>query len=260
MLKLWLTQLRKLFARTDVKCILGIFGLLPLGVAVLISMESGIVQIGDSVFSAMGYGSVLVGLLNSLLLISVTMALTVTALVSREIDTGLDCMYIPKVRSRGQLILTKMAALDVLTVAVYAVMLLSALAGWFFFLKGSDFGSDAIWGASRDENITLMYTFLGSFFETLVMTRVFLVFSLLFKYGKAIVFNFVSVVSFKLLANIEKIRDFIPSYLGGGTRLMELTGEELVRGSVRDLSVLAVYALVLSLVGCILYRRMDLSR
>ncbi len=262
MLKLCLAQLKKLFYRTDVKWILTILALLPFGIAMLISMESGIVQIGESVFTVMGYGSVVVGLLNSLLLISVTVALVATALISKEIDTGLDSMYVTKVRSRGQIILSKMIALDLLIVSMFVLMLLSSIIGWFVFLKNSPFGTDVFWSVQedRDEIFTLIYTVVGPFFETLVMVRVYTLFSLLFKYGKAIIFNFVTVVLFKLLANIEQIRLWIPSYIGGGTHLMEYTGDTLLHNGLYSLALLAGYAVVLTIVNHFLYKRIDLSR
>ena len=74
MFRLICVQYKKVFLRNDVKWILIIFTILPILISFLISIESGIIQIGDSVFSAMGYASVVVGLLNSLLLISVLIA------------------------------------------------------------------------------------------------------------------------------------------------------------------------------------------
>lgn len=260
MIKLFLVQLKKLFLRTDVKWILAVFALLPFGIALLISMESGIIQIGSSVFTAMGYASVVVGLLSSLLLISVTVALTATSLVSKEIDTGLDCIYIPKVKSRGHILLSKLAAMDVLVTAIYVVLVLSAVAGWFLFLKESAFGTDIFLSEDKDEAFTLLYTVAGSFFETLVMTRIFILFSLLFKYGKAIIFNFVSIVLFKLLANIEQLQAWLPSYIGGGAGLAGYAGEELIRQGLYGIGLLAAYAVVLGIVDYILYRRMDLAR
>ncbi len=260
MLKLLSVQLKKLFLRTDVICILGVFALLPFGIALLISMESGIVQIGESVFSAMGYSSVVVGLLNSLLLISVTVALTVTSVVSKEIDTGLDSMYITKVKARGKLLLSKSMALDVMILLIFGLLIVSSLLGWLFFLKGTEFGSDFIWSSDSDENFTLVYTFIGSLFETLVMARVYTMFSLMFKYGKAIVFNFVTIVVLKLLANIEALQLWIPSYIGSGMHLAEYTGGTLMRYGVFGIGLMFAYILALSLVNYWIYHKMDLSR
>lgn len=262
MFKLYLVQLRKLISRTDVRWLLAVFAALPFGIAALIAAESGIVQIGDSVFTAMGYGSVVIGLLNSLLLISVTVALITTSVVSKEIDTGLDSMYVTKVESRGHMILTKMAALDLFIVTVFLMLVLSSILGWLVFLKDSSYGTDVFWavGGDRDEIFTLIYTVAGSFFEILVMVRLYTLFSLLFKYGKAIIFNFVSVVVFKLLANIDKLQLWIPSYIGGGTHLMEYTGNELIGKGLAGIGILVGYAAVLSVINYFIYKHMDLSR
>ena len=260
MLRLFFVQLKKLFLRTDVKWILAVFALLPFGIAALIAAESGIIQIGNSVFSAMGYASVVIGLLNSLLLINVSAALTSASLVSREIDSGLDSMYVAKVRSRGQLLLSKLAAMDMLIFAIFLALLTSAVAGWFVFLRNSPFGTEIFFSEDRDEMFTLVYTVAGSLFEALAMSRVFILFSVLFKYGKAVIFNFVSIVVCKLMANIELLRMWVPAYLGAGTFLAEYSGRELVEKGLYGIAVLAAYALVLGIVDYIIYRRMDLSR
>lgn len=260
MFRLLFAQLRKLFLRTDVKWILAVFALLPFGIAFLISAESGIIQIGNSIFTAMGYASVVVGLLNSLLLISVSVALTAASLVSREIDSGLDNMYVAKVRSRGQILLSKLAAMDALIYTIFLALTASAVAGWFLFLKDSPFGTEVFWSKDKDEMFTLLYTVVGSLFETLAMSRVFILFSVLFKYGKAVIFNFVTIVVLKLLANIELLQKWIPSYIGAGTHLVEFTGDKLIREGLQSLALLAIYAFVLSIVDYIIYRRMDLSR
>lgn len=262
MMSVYMVQLRKLFSRGDVRWIVGIFALLPFAIAFLIAQESGVVQIGDSVFTAMGYSSVVVGLLNSLLLVSVTVALVTTAVIAKEIDTGLDGVYVTKVHSRGQLILSKMAALDLLSVAVFAAMLISAIVGWLVFLKDSPYGTDAIWSAQGDgdETFMLLYTVLGSFFETLVLIRLYTLMSLLFKYGKAIVFNFATVVVFKLLGNIEAVQRWIPSYIGEGTYLLTYAGDKLLLNGVLGLGVLFGYALVLTGINYLVYKHMDLAR
>ena len=259
-MNIYTTQLRKLFCRTDVKWILLAFTVLPFGIAALIFAESGIVQIGNSVFTAMGYSSVVVGLLNSLLLISVTVALATTSLVSKEIDTGLDGMYVTKVRARGQILLSKMLALDVLCATIFLVLLLSSLAGFCVFLMNSSYGMKAIATTNFEETFTLVYTILGSFFESLVMVRVFTLVSLLFKHSKALVFSYMTVVGFKLLGNIEVLQRWIPSFLGAGTHLYEYKGAELALNGVTSLGILIGYAVILSLVNYVLYRNMDLSR
>ncbi len=259
-MNIYTTQLRKLFLRTDVKWILLAFGVLPFGIAALIFAESGIIQIGDSVFTAMGYSSVVVGLLNSLLLISVTVALSTTSLVSGEIDKGLDGMYVTKVRSRGQILLSKMIALDVLCIAIFLALLLSSLAGFCAFLMNSSYGTKAIATANFEEAFTLVYTILGSFFESLVMVRVFTLVSLLFKHSKALVLSYMTVVGFKLLGNIEVLQRWIPSYLGAGTHLYTYQGSELALAGVSSIGILLGYAVVLSLINYFLYRKMDLAR
>ena len=83
---------------------------------------------------------------------------------------------------------------------------------------------------------------------------------LLFKYGKAIVFNFATVVVFKLLGNIEAVQRWIPSYIGEGTYLLAYTGDKLLLNGVLGLGVLFGYALVLTGINYLVYKHMDLAR
>ena len=101
MLKSISTQIKKVFCRSDVKTSIAVFALIPVAIAFLISIESGIIQIGDSVFSAMGYASVIIGLLKSLFLIGGIIALISTAVISKEIDSGLDCSYFTRMKNRN---------------------------------------------------------------------------------------------------------------------------------------------------------------
>lgn len=260
MFRLVCVQCKKVFLRNDVRWILAIFAILPILISFLISIESGIIQIGDSVFTAMGYASVVVGLLNSLLLVSVTMALTSTSVISKEIDSGLDCMYVTKVRHREHIIASKIATLDMLVVATFAVLVVSALIGWYAFLRNSPFGTDIFWSDDKDESFMLLYTVVGSFLEMIVMTKMYVLFSLLFKYSKAIVFNFVTIVLLRLLANIEQISKWIPSYIGAGTDLYGYVGNELLQHGMSNVALLLSYAIVISVIDYFIYMKIDLCR
>lgn len=260
MFRLICVQYKKVFLRNDVKWILIIFTILPILISFLISIESGIIQIGDSVFSAMGYASVVVGLLNSLLLISVLMALIATSVVSKEIDSGLDCMYVTKVRKRERIILSKVVILDMLVIIIFVVLVVSAILGWYLFLRNTSYGMDILWSDDKDESFLLLFTVIGSFLETLVMTNVYVMFSLFFKYSKAIVCNFVTIVLFRLLANIEQINKWIPSYIGDSTGLYTYTGMELVQHGVANIVLLLSYAIVFLVIDYMIYKKIDLCR
>ena len=260
MLKLLRAQLIKVFLRNDVKSVLIIFAVLPISISFLISIESGIIQIGDSVFTGMGYASIVVGLLNSLLLINVTMALIATSLVSKEIDCGLDSMYITKVKKRENIVVSKLVILDTVALILFAVLIFSAISGWFIFLKDSSFGKPYIFSSDRDENILLIYTIISSFLEIVVMNKIYVLFSMLFKYGKAVVFSFLTIVVFKLLTNIEQIRDWFPCYIGSGLSLQGYSGEELIFRGLRGIVLLIFYAAAVFFINYCIYKKMDLSR
>ena len=200
----------------------------------------------------MGYASVVVGLLNSLLLISVSMALIATSVVSKEIDSGLDCMYVTKVRKRESIILSKVVILDMLVIMIFLVLVISAILGWYIFLRNTTYGMDILWSDDKDESFLLLFTVIGSFLETLVMTNVYVMFSLFFKYNKAIVFN--------LLANIEQINKWIPSYIGDSTGLYTYTGIELIQHGLINMVLLLSYAIVFLLIDYMIYKKIDLCR
>lgn len=260
MIKLCMVQLQKVFLRNDVKCVLTFFLLAPISIAFLISIESGIIQIGDSVFTAMGYVTVVIGLMKSLLLVSVSVALITTLVVSKEIDIGLDSMYLAKVSGRRQLIISKIVSIDILVFLIFLVLFTSAVFGWMIFLKNSSFGSDIFFVDDADISLYLIVTVISAFFETLMMASLFTLFSILFKYGKAIVCAFLSIVILKLFANIEFVKEWIPAYLGDGANLMGLDGDELISRGIMNLCILIVYTTVLVIADCIIYRKIDFSR
>ena len=142
----------------------------------------------------------------------------------------------------------------------FLVFFLSALAGFYLFLVDSPYGMKAFTTSDFDDTFTLLYTVLGCFFEALVMVRLFTLASLFFKYGKALVFSYMTVVGFKLLSNIEALQRWVPSYLGAGTHLYEYSGSELVSTGVASLGLLLGYEVILSIVNYFLYRNMDLAR
>lgn len=97
-MKILKMQLQKNFSRSDVRIAFFVFCAVPFAIAFMISMKSGVIDIGTSVFSAMGYTSVILGLLKSLLLIGGVTALIVTAIVSKEIDSGLDNIFLSRLK------------------------------------------------------------------------------------------------------------------------------------------------------------------
>ena len=106
----------------------------------MISMKSGVIDIGTSVFSAMGYTSVILGLLKSLLLIGGVTALIVTAIVSKEIDSGLDNIFLSRLKKRENLLISKMFTIDIFITLVFALLIVGCVLGWLVFLRDTELG------------------------------------------------------------------------------------------------------------------------
>lgn len=68
------------------------------------------------------------------------------------------------------------------------------------------------------------------------------------------------IVVLKLLANIEQIRGWIPSYIGGATGLYEYAGNELSQQCLENLGILLGYVILLCIIDYWVYKKIDLSR
>ncbi len=260
MLKSISTQIKKVFCRSDVKTSIAVFALIPVAIAFLISIESGIIQIGDSVFSAMGYASVIIGLLKSLFLIGGIIALISTAVISKEIDSGLDCSYFTRMKKQEYLYVCQNISMLCFVTLIFAFLLISSIVGWGIFLKDTEFGNSVFLSSDKDEAILLIFSILSAYLEMIMMSELFCFVSLLFKYSKAIIANLVIIVAIKLLSNIEALQRWVPSYIGDGTGLFEYSGNELISRGFEGISVLLVYTILFAIIGLITYRKMDLVR
>lgn len=253
-------QIKKVFSRADVKTSVAVFFLIPVLVAFLISIESGVIQIGNSVFSAMGYASVIIGLLKSLFLIGGIIALISTAIVSKEIDNGLDCTYFTKLKRQEYLFVSKNIALIFFVTCIFLAMLVASVAGWFVFLRDTDYGSTIFLSDDKDEALLLIFSIISAYLEMITMCELFCLISLLLKYSKAIVVNLVVIVGMKIISNIEVIQRWLPAFIGDATGLFEFTGEVLILRGLEGIAVLFLYAIILAVTGLITYRKMDLVR
>lgn len=253
-------QIKKVFSRADVKTGVAVFFFIPILVAFLISIESGVIQIGNSVFSAMGYASVIIGLLKSLFLIGGIIALISTAIVSKEIDNGLDCTYFTRLKRQEYLFVSKNIALIFFVTCTFLAMLVASVAGWFVFLRDTDYGSTIFLSDDKDEALLLVFSIISAYLEMITMCELFCLISLLLKYNKAIVVNLVVIVGMKILSNIEAIQRWLPAFIGDATGLFAFTGEELILRGLEGIAVLCLYAIILFMIGLITYRKMDLVR
>lgn len=255
-----LMQIKKVFWRSDVLISLLIFALIPFVIAYLISIKSGIIQIGNSVFSTMGYASVIIGLLKSLFLIGGIVALVASSVVAKEIDSGLDCSYFTKLKKQEYLFVAKSLALFCFITLIFLALILSSAAGWYVFLRNTDYGNSLFTSNDTDKAAFLLLSMAGAFLEMLTMCELFCVMSLLFKYSKAVLVNLSLLVLMKLLANIESLQRWVPSFIGDGSGMMQFSGRELVSRGTEGLIILFIYACVLVIAGTIIYRKMDLVR
>lgn len=260
MLKIIGAQMKKVFCRSDVRTSILVFAIIPVGIAFLISIESGIIQIGDSVFTAMGYTSVIIGLLKSLFLIGGIIALISTAVISKEIDSGLDCSYFTRIKRQEYLFISKNVSMLFFVTIIFILLLISSVIGWGIFLRDTEFGSSIFLSNDKDESLLLVFSILNAYLEMIMMLELFCLLSLFFKYSKAIIANLVIMVAIKLLANIEVLQRWVPSCIGDGKGLFEYSGNELICRGLEGVSVLLMYTVLFAVIGLITYRKMDLVR
>ncbi|MGI5889005.1 MAG: hypothetical protein ACOX6J_06505 [Oscillospiraceae bacterium] len=260
MIRTFRMQMAKVFHRADVITCIAVFFLIPLLIAFLISIRSGIIQIGDSVFSAFGYASVIIGLLKSLFLLGGIIVLITTSVVSREIDTRLDCTFFTKLGKQEHLFISKNMAVDCAIFCIFASLIVSSLLGWLIILRDTEFGSTVILAEDRDEGRQLIFSIVSAFLEMIAAEKIAAFISLLMKYSRAVIVNLVIIIGIRILANIETIRRWNPSFIGDGTGLFEFTGDKLMERGFEGVAVLLIYAAVFAAAGTIAYRKMDLVR
>ena len=260
MTKVIIMQIRKVFARADVKTSTVVFFLIPILVAFLISRKSDIIQIGDSVFSAMGYASVIIGLLKSVFLIGAIVAFISTTIISKEIDSGLDCVYFTKLKKQEYLFVSKSFAMVLFVTCTFLSIIIASIAGWGIFLCNTEFGSTVFLAEEKDEAVLLVFSILSAYLEMITICGLCCLISLLYKYSKAIVINLAVIVVMRILSGVSILQRWLPSAIGDATALFRLTGRDLVFRGLEGIMVLGVYTITLFTVGVLMYKKMDLVR
>ena len=259
-MQIYKVQLRKIFSRADVRISLSMFFVIPIVIAFLISIRSGIIEIEGSTFAGVQYAVMVTGLLKSLLLVGVVTLLIGTSTVAREIDTGLDCVYFTRVRKRESVFVSKLFAMDLVITAMFMVLLVSSIAGWLFFLRGTEFGTPFFVADNADDVKRVIFAFLRSYLEILALSKLFLFVSVLYKYNQAIVMNLLLLVGIKLLSNVVFLQQWMPTYIGDSLELFQYAGMDVVVQGLRGMLLLLIYALFFGVAGIWIYQKSDLVR
>ena len=259
-MKILKMQLQKNFSRSDVRISFFVFCAVPFAIAFMISMKSGVIDIGTSVFSAMGYTSVILGLLKSLLLIGGVTALIVTAIVSKEIDSGLDNIFLSRLKKRENLLISKMFTIDIFITLVFALLIVGCVLGWLVFLRDTEFGNKLFWEKDSENTRRIIFTVVRSYLEIIVYSKIFTLISIACKYSKAIILNLMILVVMRLLVNIEAIRNWIPTYIGNASDLFEYTGNKIVTHGVQGSLILLLYIIILIILSLYIYKMKDMAR
>jgi len=253
-------HLRKLIGRNDIKISLAVFFALPLLLAFLISIKSGIIQVGNTKFGGLAYAAIVIEMLKSIFLIHVMLAIFASTFIGGEIDSGVDAMYMAKAPRRPALIATKLGALSMVAALVFATAFAAAVVGWFVFLRPSSYGEEAFLTKDADANLYLALALGRALLEMVCMAAVFGLLALFFSQNKALVLSFVCVAGMKLLSNWRLARNFIPTYIGSSNALTNLEGSALLREGLTGAALLLAYTALLYAVSTVRYNRMDLAR
>ena len=242
-------NLIKLFKKIDVKISLLIFALIPLLIAFLISVESNVITIGDSVFAGIEYATVVLGLLKSLFVPYIFMCLFSSSLIAGEIDEGVEAMYIAKIEKKERNILSKCISLISINFSNIIIIVISSSVGWLLFLKGSKYSTGNFFSSISDDNIIFVIYFILS-----------ILISLFFNQGKSLIISFLLIIISKLLINIDTIKQWIPTYLGDSVSVEMFNGRELIIHGFQNSFVLLIYICILLFFIVFKYNKMDFSR
>ncbi len=253
-------QLRKMYQRKDVKVAYLLFLVIPLLVAFLIKAESNIITIGDSIFSGIGYVSVVLGLLKGLFVFYILLFLFTTSLIAGEIDSMNDAVYYCKVEKRSSIITSKINALVIMSFLLILDICFSASLGWMLFLRNSKFGSMNYFSSSLEENQFMIMMLVFSFIEIVVLMLLSANISLFLSQGKALMGSFLIIIVFKLIENIDGVQKFVPTYIGNLTSVMELSGNKFWYGILEEGLIFFVYIIVMVMLLISKYKRMDYVR
>lgn len=253
-------QLRKMYQRKDVKVAYLLFFLIPLILAFLIKIESNIITIGNSIFSGIGYVGVVLGLLKGLFVFYILLFLFTTSLIAGEIDSMNDAVYFCKVEKRSSIIISKVNTLLIMSFLLILDICISASLGWLLFLRNSKFGSMQYLSATSDENQFMIMMLVFSFLEIVVLMLVSANLSLFLSQGKALMASFLVIIIFKLVENIEKLQNFVPTYIGNLNSAMELSGKSFWNAVLENSIIFFIYIVVMIVVLTRKYNRMDYVR
>lgn len=204
--------------------------------------------------------TVILGLFKSLFLLNIFLCLFTVSLISHEIHSEIENMYLAKIENRLRLIMSKLSALFILAAILMVIILISAAVGWQLFIRNSEFGLNSFLSANHDENFTLIFYILTSFFEVLVMISIFTLLSLFLNQGKAVAISFVVIIVFKLLNNMKEIKSYVPTYLGECTFLYDLSGSRLIEKGIYSMIILLIYTFIISGIIFYRYKKMDMIR
>ena len=136
----------------------------------------------------------------------------------------------------------------------------SASFGWLLFLRDSKFGSTQYWASATDENQFMIMMILFSFIEIVVLMLISANLSLFLSQGKALMASFLVIILFKLIENVETIKNYIPTDIGNLSSAMELSGNSFWNEIARNGFVFLIYITFLVVVLIRRYNRMDYVR
>jgi hypothetical protein len=84
--------------------------------------------------------------------------------------------------------------------------------------------------------------------------------SLFLSQGKALMGSFLIIIIFKLIANIDGVQKFVPTYIGNLTSVMELSGKKFWNGVLEEGLIFLAYIIVMVIMLINKYKRMDYVR
>lgn len=255
-------QLLKVARRPDVLfCLLFSFGF-PAVIALLVAGESDIISLGGidgEKMPGIGFAGGLLGLFKAMLIPYVFMMVIVPSLFAGEISSGLDRTYSSLTSGRTVYLLSKLLSAFTISAASTAIVLLSSVLAWIPLAFISPSFSQSFLSQSTTINEQTCLSFLLCFLEQLFIVATFIAISLSFKKTPLSMMGcFLFIALMKVGESIDSVSRFIPSYMGSGVHLYNLSGQELFLTAGTDALFFIASTAALCGVSILAYRRMVL--
>lgn len=249
---LFKSELDKILKKRELRLVLVITAAIPLLIGVMINSGSDVVDF-NGMSEAPLYSIGLWALLRLLMLTYLVPVIAISSNLGSEIDLGIVGMFITRY-PRVQYYCIKQIANFIYITVFYIIYLIFSFLSFYLFVKESD---ASILTPAIESNIFCYGLFL-SYLEILLLT--FIVQALCARFGAigSGLLGICIMILFKIVENIDEVKNLIPTYITDISRVLELQGSQLGKDLFEAISLLCLYSALFFLVGMIYFKKKDI--